>query len=49
MVEGYPALEQVAQALDIVDTQMVKIIKEAGEEKIEAEVTTDTRKGQVLI
>ena len=38
-----------AQALGIVDTQMVKVITEAGEETIEAEVSTDTRKGQVLI
>lgn len=38
-----------AQVLGIVDKQMARVITEAGEEKIEAEVTTDTRKGQVLI
>lgn len=37
-----------AKALGIVDKQMVKVVTEAGEETIEAEVTTDTRKGQVL-
>ena len=38
-----------AEALGIVDQQMVKITTEAGEEEIEAEVTTDTRKGMVII
>ncbi len=38
-----------AGTLGIVDKQMVRVITEAGEEKIEAEVTTDTRKGQVII
>lgn len=38
-----------ADAMGIVDKQMVRVITEAGEEKIEAEVTTDTRKGQVII
>jgi len=37
-----------AEALGIVDKQMVKVVTEAGEETIEAEVTKDTRKGQVL-
>ncbi|MBA3027940.1 MAG: molybdopterin-dependent oxidoreductase [Desulfobacteraceae bacterium] len=37
-----------AENLGIVDKQMVKVVTEAGEEIIEAEVTTDTRKGQVL-
>jgi anaerobic selenocysteine-containing dehydrogenase len=37
-----------AQALGIIDKQMVKVVTEAGEETIEAEVTEDTRKGQVL-
>ncbi|MBU4055931.1 MAG: molybdopterin-dependent oxidoreductase, partial [Proteobacteria bacterium] len=37
-----------AENLGIVDKQMVKVVTEAGEETIEAEVTTDTRKGQVL-
>jgi anaerobic selenocysteine-containing dehydrogenase len=31
------------------DGQMVKVITEAGEESIEVEVTTDARKGQVII
>jgi anaerobic selenocysteine-containing dehydrogenase len=38
-----------ADALGIVDKQMVKVITEAGEETIEAEVTTDARKGQIII
>jgi anaerobic selenocysteine-containing dehydrogenase len=38
-----------AETLDIVDKQMVRVITEAGEEKIEVEVTTDARKGQVII
>jgi len=38
-----------AETLGIVDKQMVKVITEAGEEKIEAEATTDARKGQVII
>ncbi len=38
-----------AEALGIVDNQMVKVVTEAGEEKIEAEVTTDARKGQVIM
>jgi len=38
-----------AEALSIVDNQMVKVVTEAGEEKIEAEVTTDARKGQVIM
>ena len=38
-----------AETLGIVDKQMVRIITEAGEETIEAEVTKDARKGQVII
>jgi anaerobic selenocysteine-containing dehydrogenase len=38
-----------AETLGIVDKQRVKVITEAGEEKIEVEVTTDARKGQVII
>ncbi len=38
-----------AKTLGIVDKQMVKVTTEAGAEEIEAEVTPDTRKGQVLI
>lgn len=38
-----------AETLGIVDKQMVRVITEAGDEKIEVEVTTDTRKGQVII
>lgn len=38
-----------AGAMGIVDGQMVKVITEAGEETIEAEVTADARKGQVII
>jgi anaerobic selenocysteine-containing dehydrogenase len=38
-----------AEALGIVDKQMVRVVTEAGEEKIEAEVTTDARKGQVIM
>ena len=38
-----------AERLGIVDKQMVRVITEAGEEKIEVEVTTEARKGQVII
>jgi anaerobic selenocysteine-containing dehydrogenase len=38
-----------AESLGIVDQQMVRVITEAGEEKIEAEVTQDARKGQVIM
>lgn len=38
-----------AEALGLVDKQMARVITEAGEEKIEVEVTTDARKGQVII
>lgn len=38
-----------AETMGIVDKQMVRVITEAGEEKIEAEVTTDARKGQVIM
>lgn len=38
-----------AEALGVFDKQMVKVITEAGEETIEAEVTMDARKGQVII
>lgn len=38
-----------AQALGIVDKQMVKVVTEAGEETIEAEVTPDAARGQVII
>jgi anaerobic selenocysteine-containing dehydrogenase len=37
-----------AEEMGIIDKQMVKVITEAGEETIEAEVTTDARKGQVI-
>ncbi|MCG6912060.1 MAG: molybdopterin-dependent oxidoreductase [Deltaproteobacteria bacterium] len=37
-----------AKALGIADKQTVKVVTEAGEETIEAQITTDTRKGQVL-
>lgn len=38
-----------AEALGIVEKQMVRVITDAGEETIEVEVTTDARKGQVII
>ena len=38
-----------AEALGITDKQMVRVITEAGEETLEAEVTTDARKGQVVM
>ena len=38
-----------AEALGIVDKQKVRVVTEAGEEEIEAEVTNDARKGQVII
>jgi anaerobic selenocysteine-containing dehydrogenase len=38
-----------AEALGINDQQRVRVITEAGEETIEAEVTTDARKGQVIM
>ncbi|MCP4757075.1 MAG: molybdopterin-dependent oxidoreductase [Proteobacteria bacterium] len=38
-----------AEELGIVDERPVKIVTEAGEETIEAEITTDARKGQVII
>ncbi|MEW6185677.1 MAG: molybdopterin-dependent oxidoreductase [Thermodesulfobacteriota bacterium] len=38
-----------AEALGIVDKQTVKVITAAGEETIEAEVTNDARKGQVIM
>ena len=38
-----------AETLGIVDKQMVRVITEAGEENIEAEVTQDARKGQVIM
>jgi anaerobic selenocysteine-containing dehydrogenase len=38
-----------AETLGIVDKQTVRVITEAGAEEIEAEVTTDARKGQVII
>ncbi len=38
-----------AEALGIVDKQMVRVITEAGEENIEVEVTQDARKGQVIM
>lgn len=38
-----------ATALNIVDQQRVRVITEAGTEEIEAEVTNDARKGQVII
>ena len=39
---------QDAETLGIVDKQMVKVVTEAGEETIEAQVTTDARRGQVV-
>jgi anaerobic selenocysteine-containing dehydrogenase len=38
-----------ASSLNITDGQMVRVITEAGEVTIEAEITEATRKGQVLI
>ncbi len=38
-----------AEALGIVDEQMVRVTTEAGHETFEAEVTTDARKGHVVI
>jgi anaerobic selenocysteine-containing dehydrogenase len=38
-----------AETMGIVDKQMVRVITEAGEETLEAEVTQDARKGQVII
>jgi anaerobic selenocysteine-containing dehydrogenase len=38
-----------AEALGIVDQQMVKVVTEAGEETIEAEITPEARKGQVIM
>jgi anaerobic selenocysteine-containing dehydrogenase len=38
-----------AKALGIVDRKMVKVVTEAGEETIEAEVTPEARKGQVIM
>ena len=38
-----------AESLGLADKQMARVITEAGEEKIEVEVTTDARKGQVII
>lgn len=38
-----------AQALGIADKQLVRVVTEAGAEQIEAEVTGDARKGQVII
>lgn len=38
-----------AEELGIIDNQMVKVVTEAGEEKIEVEVTADARKGQVIM
>jgi anaerobic selenocysteine-containing dehydrogenase len=38
-----------AEALGIEDKQLVRVITEAGEEEIEAEVTQDARKGQVIM
>ncbi len=38
-----------AEGLGIVDEQPVKVVTEAGEETIEAEITTDARKGHVII
>ncbi len=38
-----------AEEFGFADRQMVKVITEAGEETIEVEVTTDARKGQVII
>jgi anaerobic selenocysteine-containing dehydrogenase len=38
-----------AEILGIVDQQMVRVFTEAGQETIEAEVTQDARKGQVIM
>jgi anaerobic selenocysteine-containing dehydrogenase len=38
-----------ADALGIVDKQTVRVVTEAGEETIEAEVTTQARRGQVIM
>ena len=38
-----------AEALGIADKQLVRVVTEAGEEDIEAEVTQDARKGQVIM
>jgi len=38
-----------AEALGILDTQKVRVVTEAGEEIIESEITTDARKGQVIM
>jgi len=38
-----------AEKLGIADEQRVKVVTEAGAETIEAEITTDARKGQVII
>jgi anaerobic selenocysteine-containing dehydrogenase len=38
-----------AETLGLVDKQMARVVTEAGEERIEVEVTTETRKGQVII
>ena len=38
-----------AEDLGIVDKQMVRVITEAGTEEIEAEVTQDARRGQVIM
>jgi anaerobic selenocysteine-containing dehydrogenase len=38
-----------AETLGLVDKQMVRVITEAGGETLEAEVTQDARKGQVII
>jgi anaerobic selenocysteine-containing dehydrogenase len=38
-----------AEQLGLADRQMVKVITEAGEETVEVEITTDARKGQVII
>jgi anaerobic selenocysteine-containing dehydrogenase len=38
-----------AETLGIVDKQLIKVTTEAGAEEIEAEITTDARKGQVII
>jgi anaerobic selenocysteine-containing dehydrogenase len=38
-----------AEARGIVDKQMIKVVTEAGQETLEAEVSQDARKGQVII
>ncbi|MCK9276260.1 MAG: molybdopterin-dependent oxidoreductase [Syntrophales bacterium] len=38
-----------AEALGIIDKQMVKVVTEAGEETLEAEISKDCRKGQVVM